>query len=98
MVKTIIWNRRASNNFNSIVNYLQGEWGDKVTRDFVVRTYRIIDLLAINPEMGTIEHFEKQIRGIVITNHNTLFYRVEDRNLILLSFFDNRQHPNKKSF
>ena len=52
MVKTIIWNRRASNNFNSTINYLQGEWGEKVTRDFVVRTYRIIDLLAINPEMG----------------------------------------------
>jgi len=54
--------------------------------------------LAINPEMGSIEHYEKQIRGVVITKHNTLFYRIEDQKLILLSFFDNRQHPNKKSF
>jgi len=97
MVKTIIWNRRASNSFNSIIKYLQEEWGDRVTRNFVVRIYEIIDLLAVNPEMGSIEHFEKQIRGFVITKHNTLFYRIENERLILLNFFDNRQNPNKKS-
>jgi plasmid stabilization system protein ParE len=98
MVKTIIWNRRASNSFNSIIQYLQNEWGDRVTRNFVVRTYEIIDLLAANPEMGVVEHFEKQIRGFVITKHNTLFYRIEDNKLILLNFFDNRQDPKKKSY
>ncbi len=97
MVKTIIWNRRASDNFNSIIAYLQKNWGDKVTRNFVTHTYQIIELLALNPEMGSIEYAEKQIRGIVITKHNTLFYRVEEEKLILLTFFDNRQHPRKKS-
>ena len=98
MAKIIVWNRRASNNFNSIINYLQAEWGDTVTRNFVVRTYKVIELLAVNPEMGSIEHFEKQIRGIVITKHNTLFYRLEEEKLILLNFFDNRQDPKKKSY
>lgn len=98
MVKTIIWNRRASNSFNSIIKYLQEERGDKVTRNFVVRAYKIIDLLAINPEMGPIEHFEKQIRGIVITKHNTLFDRIDEEKLILLNFFDNRQDPWEKSY
>ncbi|MES2808418.1 MAG: type II toxin-antitoxin system RelE/ParE family toxin [Bacteroidota bacterium] len=98
MVKTIIWNRRASNNFNSIISYLQGEWGDTVTRNFVRRAYEVIDLLALNPEIGKIEHFEKQIRAFVITKHNTLFYRIDADKLVLLSFFDNRQHPQKKEF
>ncbi len=98
MVKTIVWNRRASNSFNDIISYLQSEWGDKVTRDFVKRTYQILDLLAAIPEMGSVEHQEKQIRGFVITKHNTLFYRVDEERLILLHFFDNRQDPKKKSF
>jgi plasmid stabilization system protein ParE len=98
MVKTIVWNRRASDNFNSIIKYLQEEWGDNVTRNFVVRTHQIIELLRSTPEMGAIEHFEKQIRGFVITKHNTLFYRIEEEKLILLSFFDNRQHPRKKTY
>ena len=98
MAKTIVWNRRASNSLNAIIQYLENEWGEKVTRDFVNRTYHILDLLAVNPEMGPIEHHEKQIRGFVITKHNTLFYRVDDTRLVLLHFFDNRQDPKKKSY
>ena len=98
MVKTVVWNRRASNSFNSIISYLQQEWGDKVTRDFVVRTYDLIELLVANPEMGLVEHFERQIRGFIITKHNTLFYRVEGEKIVLLNFFDTRQHPRKKSY
>ncbi len=98
MAKTIVWNRRASNSFNAIIKYLQEEWSENVTRNFVVRSYQIIDLLSENPEMGLIENDEKQIRGFVITKHNTLFYRVEEEKLILLNFFDNRQSRSKKSY
>ncbi len=98
MAKTIIWNRRASNSFNSIIEYLKSEWGDKVTRDFVVRSYKLIELLEQNPEMGPVQHAEKQIRGLFITKHNTMFYRIEEEKLILLNFFDNRRHPAKRDF
>jgi plasmid stabilization system protein ParE len=98
MAKTIVWNRRASNSFDSVIEYLQQKWGDRVTKNFVARTFQIIDFLAEHPEMGSIENYEKQIRGFVITKHNTLFYRIEERRIILLNFFDNRQHPSKKAF
>jgi plasmid stabilization system protein ParE len=77
MAKTIVWNRRASNSFDSVIEYLQQKWGDRVTKNFVARTFQIIDFLAEHPEMGSIENYEKQIRGFVITKHNTLFYRIE---------------------
>ncbi|MDN3581293.1 type II toxin-antitoxin system RelE/ParE family toxin [Mucilaginibacter flavus] len=75
MAKVIVWNRRASDSFNLIIEYLQQEWGDNVTRNFVIRAYKIIEIIAENPEIGTVENHEKQIRGFVITKHNTLFYR-----------------------
>jgi len=98
MVKTIVWNRRASDSFDSIIQYLEQKWGDRVTKNFVIRAYQIIDFLAEYPEMGSLENHEKQIRGFVITKHNTLFYRIEADRIILLNFFDNRQHPSKKSY
>jgi plasmid stabilization system protein ParE len=98
MAKAVVWNHRASNSFNSIIEYLEQEWGDSVTKNFVDRTYQIIEFLAEHPEMGPIENHEKQIRGFVITKHNTLFYRIEDKRIILLNFFDNRQHPFRKVF
>jgi plasmid stabilization system protein ParE len=97
MVKTIVWRRKANNQFNAIINYLQKNWNDKVTKSFVEKAYQIIEILRECPEMGTIENYEKQIRGFVITKHNTLYYRIEGDELILLSFFDNRQNPKKRS-
>jgi plasmid stabilization system protein ParE len=97
MVKTIVWRRKANNQFNAIINYLQKNWNDKVTKSFVEKAYQIIEILREYPEMGTIENYEKQIRGFVITKHNTLYYRIEGDELILLSFFDNRQNPKKRS-
>jgi plasmid stabilization system protein ParE len=67
-------------------------------KNFVARTYQILELLSKNPEMRTLENPEKQIRGFVITKHNTLFYRTEGKKIGLLAFFDNRQHPHKKAF
>ena len=81
MAKTIIWNRRASNSFNKIIEYLQNEWGEKVTHNFVNRAYQIIEFIAEHPEIGTIENEEKFIRGFLITKHNTLFYRIEDNKI-----------------
>jgi plasmid stabilization system protein ParE len=98
MVKTIVWNRRASNSFNSIIEYLQQEWGERVTKNFVIRTYQILEFLIEHPEMGSLENHEKQIRGFVITKHNILFYRIEENRIVLLDFFDTRQHPHKKAF
>jgi plasmid stabilization system protein ParE len=98
MAKTIVWSRGASNSFDKIIKYLQNEWGDNVTANFVNRTYQIIDFLAEHPEMGAIENEEKLIRGFLITKHNTLFYRIDEKHIVLLKFFDNRQHPDKKLF
>jgi plasmid stabilization system protein ParE len=96
MAKEIIWTTRANIRFNSIIEYLETEWGEKVTENFVVRTYAIIDLLSIYPEIGSVEHSEKMIRGFAITKHNRLFYRVTKKEIIILNFFDNRRNIKRK--
>lgn len=98
MVREIVWNRRALNNFNHIVDYLFQEWGETVTKNFVERFYNIVELIVQNPEMGKIEVPEKEIRAFVVTKHNTLFYRFDDKNVILLNVFDNRQSPSRKAY
>jgi hypothetical protein len=41
---------------------------------------------------------KNKLGALLLPNINTLFYRVEEKKLILLNFFDNRQHPPKKSY
>jgi plasmid stabilization system protein ParE len=95
MAKKIIWTKRANKRFNKITDYLLKEWGEKVTENFVIRSYDVIELLSEYPDMGTLENPRKGIRGFLITKHNRLFYRVTEKELILLNFFDTRQRKNK---
>ena len=96
MALKIKWNTRAEKSFRKIVEYLDMSFGERTTQNFVQRTFSIIDILSEFPEIGTLELKDKNVRGFVITRHNTLFYRYTNRELILMNFFDTRQDPKKK--
>ncbi len=53
-------------------------------------------LLRNYPEMGSLEMPEKAIRAFQLTHHTRVFYRLKGDTIILLTFFDVRQHPKKK--
>ena len=91
MAKKIVWTKRADKKFLSILKYLNEEWGLKVTKAFIRRTYNFLDLLTDFPEIGAIQNGSRNIRGFLLTKHTTVFYRIEGQNIILLIFFDNRQ-------
>jgi hypothetical protein len=74
------------------------EWDATVTKNFVIRAYDIIELLAENYELGTIEDYDKNIRGFLITKHNLLFYRITDTEIILLNLYDTRSNPKKSKY
>lgn len=96
MAKEIIWTKRASKKFNRILVFLENEWGEKVTENFVIKAFTILELLADQPEIGTLEHQKKKIRGFPLTKHNRLFYRITDTEIILLNIFDSRSNPKKR--
>jgi len=98
MALEIQWSKRADKKFDLIIGYLLVEWNERVTKSFVQKVYDLIDVLAEFPEIGTIEHKEKGIRGFTIIKQINIFYRVKDNKIIILDFFDNRQAPQKKRF
>lgn len=67
-----------------------------MTKHFVKKTYDIIELISDQSDLGTLENSEKNIRGFLLTKHNRLFYRVTEKEIILLNFFDMRSSPKRK--
>jgi plasmid stabilization system protein ParE len=98
MARKVVWTKRANDKFNKIIEFLEQEWGSNVTRNFVRRAYDIIDLISDQPELGTLENQERKIRGFLLTKHNRLFYRVTDKEIILLNFFDTRSGSKRTRF
>ena len=98
MALTIYWSKRADNKFDKIISYIDEEWGEVVARAFVKKVYDFLDILVEFPEIGSVEHAEREIRGFVIVKQLTLFYKIKDDKIILLNFFDNRQNPKRRRF
>jgi len=96
MALSIYWNRRASNKFDKIAEYLLENWGMESARKFAYKVYDVIELLKAQPEIGSLQHLQKNIRGIVIVEQVTLFYKVQNNKIILINFFTNYQDPKKR--
>ena len=92
----ISFTKRAQRNYSLIQIYLTEEWGKATAEAFEQKTIDFLDLLKEFPEQGSIELFEKQIRGFQLTKQTRILYRVKDKSIILLAFFDVRQNPKKK--
>jgi plasmid stabilization system protein ParE len=98
MALRIFWSKRADKKFDTILDYLTTEWGEKVTSAFVKKAYDFLDILIEFPEIGSIENVERGIRGFVIVKQITIFYKVSGNKIILLNFFDNRQGLKKNKY
>ncbi len=98
MAKEIKWTKTAAKNFGKTIDYLIENWPQNVVSDFVRRTDETLYLLAEHPDIGELQEKEKQIRGILLSKHNKLFYRIEKNRLIVLKIFDTRQNPDKLKF
>jgi plasmid stabilization system protein ParE len=97
MALRIRWTSKAFKRFDSIIAFIENEWGARVTEQFIKRTFELLSLISKHPHIGTLENQEKSIRGLVITKHNKLFYRIDDKKqeVILLNIFDNRSSAKR---
>ena len=98
MERKIVWTKRASNKFEAIQLYLIEKWSKKVCLAFITRTNTILKQLSIFPSLGTIENKALDIRAIVLSKHNTLFYRFDENKIYVLNIFDTRQSSMKKKY
>ena len=86
--------RKAEKNFDSIVDYIKQEWGEKTAKEFIQKIDEIFNLLKDFPLMGQVEN--NDIRGFQLSRQTRILYRIRDNKIIILSIFDVRQDPKKK--
>ena len=98
MALEVKWSKKADSKFDTILEYLLIEWGEKITESFVKKVYDFLDILSEFPEIGTLENKEKGIRGFTIARQINIFYQIRENDIVILNFFDNRQSPKKRRF
>ena len=97
---TIIWTLRALKTYFKVSDYLQGEWGDSIVRNFANEVERVIREIKEDPHIFEVSKKYKNVRKGFVTKHNTMFYRIKPRKkeLEILIFWDNRQDDKRRPY
>ena len=98
MAKEIRLTKRANKKIIKIAEYLEQEYGLSSAQTFSSRIIDFFEILSNYPNLGTCTDNKKNIHGFVLSKHVTLFYRLTNREIIILNLFDNRTNPQKNKY
>ena len=90
----ISWTPQAKISYFNIIEYLQEEWTDKEIKKFAHKTEVILKLISKNPKVF-IRSGKKDIHKGFITKQISLYYKIEKEGVVLLTFWNNSQSPDK---
>ena len=79
--------------------WLETEWNFTVAAGFHNKLLKVILTISEQPAIGSLSTKKKNVRKLVITKHNKIYYRVKDNaEIILLTLWDTRLNPKKNRY
>jgi addiction module RelE/StbE family toxin len=97
MAAKIVWTNNAEEDLESIKNYLEKNWPDKVLLSFLDRLVSKLKHIEAFPEIGRPSENSYR-RRLVITKHNLLIYSIQGEEIVIEAIFDTRQGEQKLNF
>ncbi len=91
----IKWTNHALKELVETFEYLENNWTETELQKLSIKLEKIIELISKNPDLFQKSNIEKDVRRAVITKHNSLYYRIKNQTVEILSFFSNRKNPDK---
>lgn len=98
MAYEVVLKKRFLNKVQRVLSYLEKEWTAGVANDFLSKVNYHLDLLSKQPHIGAISTKEKDVRGLLITRHNKLYYTVKGSKVIILNMYDTRMNPKRNPY
>ncbi len=83
MAFEIIFKKRFINNLIAVQTYLETEWGEQVATTFLEKIDNRINSLKKIPCLGAESLKIPGVRGLLVTKHNILFYKIESNKIII---------------
>lgn len=91
----IIWTSRALSDLKKIIAYLEENWTSREIQKFALLLDLQLKRLITNPYLFPESHRYKKIRKSVLSRQVSMYYRVVNQEIQIISLFDNRQNPKK---
>ena len=94
----IKWTKNATNDYNKVIDYLLENWCLKGAENFSEIVASKLNILSENAYIGVSSQKIKDVRSILLTKHNRLYYRIKNGAIELLNILDTRQNQKKNQY
>jgi plasmid stabilization system protein ParE len=91
----IFWLANAKEKLNNIYKFIIENWSIKIADEFIDKLKYKLQILSYFPHIGQKSQKKKDVRKYIISEQVSLFYKIVDRKIIILTLFDTRQNPDK---
>ena len=98
MAYQIIVKKQFTNRVQKVLTYLENEWSHKIAVEFLIKIDRRLELLSKHPHVGILSTKVEGIRGLLITRHNRMYYKIKGDKIIILNRYDTRVKPKKNPY
>ncbi len=95
MSKPIFWLPEALKTYNQNVLYLREYWYEDIVDNFKMEVEKHLDFISDNPSLFRLHDKKNNVRKCLIIKQITLYYKVSDDRIELLTFWNNYQNPKK---
>jgi plasmid stabilization system protein ParE len=91
----ILWTDHALSELEKTFEYLENNFSNKELEKLSQKIESTVYLISQNPGLFSKSDVQGVYR-VTILKFNTLYYRIQDESIEILSFFSNRQNPQKR--
>jgi len=98
MAYKIIVKRKFTAKLIKLLFYLEVEWGKAVADRFESKVEKRLDNLSKHPFTGPESAYFKNVRSILITKHNRLYYRIRETTIEVINMYDTRMNPKNNPY
>lgn len=91
----ILWTDFALEELAQTIEYLEERFTEKEINTLAIEIENITNLISGNPYLFP-ESDTKGVRRVSVLTLNTMYYRVVNNSVEIVSFFSNRRHPAKR--
>lgn len=95
MKNQIYWTKEAEETYQQNINYLIEAWDEQVFYAFVEETEECLALIEKAPNLFPLLNKKEQIHRCKIVKQITLYYKILDKRIDLLAFWNEYQNPIK---
>jgi plasmid stabilization system protein ParE len=93
MILEIRFTPEAEETFDAVVSQLKAGWGDKFVQKFENKVSSSLKTIAVSPYLYPIIEANSNLRKCILHKNCSMLYKVYEREILIVCFWDNRQDP-----